>query len=135
MRIYGYNLVAILAAAIVIYAVGYIIYGVLIPPDVWMKNAGVTPEEMNAISGARMIYGPLMPLATAVGMAVLFRWASVGGLHAGLRYGALVALFSAIPAIWYGWVYGVGGATDPLIDSAHLLVGHMVAGSVLATWK
>jgi len=135
MRIYGYNLVAILAAAIVIYAVGYVIYGVLIPPEVWMKNAGVTAEQMNAIGGARMIYGPLMPLATAVGMAVLFRWARVGGLQPGLRYGALVALLSAIPAIWYGWVYGVGGATDPLIDSAHLLVGHMAAGSVLATWK
>ena len=135
MRLYGYNLVAILAAAIVIYAVGYVIYGVLIPPDVWMKNAGITPEEMHAIGGARMIYGPLMPLATAIGMAVLFRWAGVARLQAGLRYGALIALLSAIPTIWYGWVYGVGGSTAPMIDSVHLLLGHMAAGSVLATWK
>lgn len=135
MRVMGYNVVAILVSAIAIYAIGFVIYGLIIDPAVWMKAAGITKEQMDAVGTSRMIYSPLMPLVTATGMAVLFKWANVSGLSSGVRYGALVAILSAIPTIWYGWVYGVGDCTGPLIDSAHLLIGHVTAGAILASWK
>lgn len=135
MRIAGLNALAILAAAIAIYAVGFVIYGVLMDPDVWMASSGITKDEMDAVGMSRMPYGAVLPLVTAIGMGILFKWANVSGLANGIKWGALVACLSALPAIWYGWVYGVGDCYAPLLDSAHLLIGHSIAGAILASWK
>jgi hypothetical protein len=44
-------------------------------------------------------------------------------------------LASAIPTCLYGWVYG-GMSTDmTMVDSAHLLFGHIAAGAILGGWK
>jgi hypothetical protein len=135
MKIMGMNAIAILVAAIAIYAVGFLIYGVIVDQAVWMAGQGITKEQMDAVGASRMMYGPAMPLVTAIGMGVLFKWANVSGLANGVKWGALVAILSALPAIWYGWVYGVGPCTGPVIDSVHLLTGHCVAGAILASWK
>ena len=135
MKIMGMNALAILVAAIAIYLIGFLIYGVLVAPADWMAMSRISQEEMDAVGESRMMYGPLMPLATAIGLAVLFKWANVSGLSNGVKWGALVAFASAIPALWYGWVYGVGPCSGPMLDSAHLLIGHMTAGAILASWK
>lgn len=135
MRTMGINWLAVLAAAIAVYAVGFILYGLLIPPAVWMEAAGITQAEADAVGTSRMIYGPIMPLVIAAGTAVLFKWANVAGAAKGIAWGALVAAFSALPALWYGWVYGVGDGMAEVIDSAHLLLSHMVAGAIIAAWR
>lgn len=135
MKIAGMNALAILAAAVAIYAVGFVIYGVIIDQATWMTAQGITQDQMDAVGMSRMAYSPLMPLVTAIGMAVLFKWGGVTGLAQGVRWGALIAILSALPAIWYGWVYGVGVSTGPLLDSLHLLAGHCVAGAILGSWK
>ena len=135
MRIAGMNVLAVLAAAIAIYAVGFVIFGMLMDPEVWMASSGFTKEQADAIGASRMPYGVVMPLVTAIGMGVLFKWANVSGWVNGVKWGALVAGLSALPAIWYGWVYGVGDCYAPMLDSAHLLIGHSIAGAILARWK
>ena len=135
MRVNGINLLAVLAAAVAIYAVGFVIYGLLVSPELWMASQGITQQQLDAVGMGRMVYSPAMPIVTAVGLAVLFKWGKVSGAANGAKWGVLVALASALPTIWYGWVYGVGTATGPLIDSGHLLLGHVVGGSILAKWK
>jgi hypothetical protein len=135
MRVAGMNVLAILVAAIAIYLVGFVIYGMLVPQESWMAMSGITKEQADAVGMSRMPYGPVMPIMTAIGLGVLFKWANVAGLANGMKWAAAVAFASAIPAILYGWVYGVGGCTIIMIDSAHLLVGHVVAGAILASWK
>jgi hypothetical protein len=135
MRIAGMNALAVLVAAIAIYAVGFVIYGLLVDPEVWMASSGISQEEMDAIGTSRMPFSVVMPLVTAIGMGVLFKWANVSGWLDGVKWGALVACLSALPAIWYGWVYGVGDCFTPMLDSAHLLIGHSIAGAILARWK
>lgn len=135
MRALGMNWAAALVAAIGIYAVGFIIYGVLIDPDMWMAAEGLTAAKLEATGAARMPFSVLMPLATAVGMAVLFKWGNVEGLADGVKWAAVIALASALPALWYDWVYGVGPAWLTFLDSSHLLLGHVVAGAILGRWK
>jgi hypothetical protein len=135
MRIAGMNALAILVAAIAIYLVGFVIYGMLVPQDSWMAMSGISKEQMDAVGMSRMPYGPVMPIMTAIGLAILFKWGNVAGMANGIKWAIAVACASALPAVWYGWVYGVGGCTISLIDSAHLLVGHVVAGAILASWK
>lgn len=135
MKVMGHNLIAILGAAIAIYAVGFVIYGMLVSPELWMASQGITKDQVDAVGMSRMAYSALPPLVTAIALAVLFGWAKVSSMAEGMRYGAIVAIASALPAIWYGWVYGVGGCTGPAIDSAHLLIGHVAAGAILGRWR
>ena len=135
MRVAGVNLAAVLVAAVAFYLIGFLIYGFIFDQAYLLSISGHTAEQMAAVGTTRMAYGVVMPLATAGFMAVLFNWASVSGMMSGVKWGAVIACASAIPATWYAWVYGIGGCTEPLIDSGHLLIGHMVAGGILASWK
>ena len=58
-----------------IYAVGFIIYGVMVDENAWMAAEGLTEAELVASGASRMPFSALMPLAIAFGMAVLFKWA------------------------------------------------------------
>ena len=135
MRAGGINWLAALAAAIAIYAVGFLIYGILVDENAWMAAEGLTEAELVASGASRMPFSALMPLATAFGMAVLFKWGNVQGLAKGVKWAALIAIASAIPACWYDWVYGVGPAWLTMLDSSHLLLGHVAAGAILGGWK
>jgi|RhiMetdeSRZDD1v2_1073273.scaffolds.fasta_scaffold811841_2 hypothetical protein len=134
MRSGGINWLAVLVAAIAIYAIGFVIYAMLIPEPTWMAMSGMTEAE-KATAMSRMMYSPIMPIMIAVFMAVLFKWGQVADAMSGIRWGAVIALASAIPTMLYGWVYG-GLSTDmTMVDCGHLLLGHVAAGAVLGGWK
>jgi len=135
MRAAGINWLAVLAAAIAIYAFGFVIYGIAIPPEKWMAMSGISPADMQAVGQSRMPFGPLMPLATATFMAFIFKWGGVANISTGVRWAVVIALASGIPAMWYGWVYGAGLIEGTVLDSAHLLLGHAAAGAVLGGWR
>jgi hypothetical protein len=90
----------VLAAAVAIYAIGFLIYGMLVPAETWLAWTGLTEEEINAAD--RMAYSPIMPVMTALFLAILFKWGNVGGAGTGARWGAVVALASAVPGMLYG---------------------------------
>lgn len=123
MRAGGINWLSVVVAAVAFYAIGFIIYGLLIP------------AEMEATAESRMMFGVVMPLMTAIFMALLFKWGSVKGAVTGAQWGAVIALASAVPAMLYGWVYGVGPIDMTIIDSGHLLLGHVAVGAVLGGWR
>ena len=133
MRAGGLNWIAVLGAAIAIYAVGFVIYGLVVPPETWMAMSGETEEQLMAVN--RMPYSPIMPLMTAIFLAILFKWGSVDSAGKGARWAAVVALASAVPALLYGWVYGTGPIEMTLIDGGHLLLGHVAAGAILGRWR
>lgn len=134
MRAGGINWVAVLAAAVAFYVIGFLIYGIIIPEEKFMAMSGMTEEQM-AVAQSRMPFGVLLPIATAVFLAVLFKWAGVDSAARGGQWGLIVALASAVPTVWYGWVYGGLPAGMTLIDSGHLLLGHIVAGAILGGWR
>ena len=135
MRSGGINWLAVIVAAVAFYAIGFIIYGMLIPGETWMAWSGISAEEMEAVGSSRMPFSVVMPLMTAIFMAVIFKWAQVAGASNGAKWGAVIALASAVPGMMYGWVYGIGPAEMTLVDSGHLLLGHVAAGAVLGAWK
>lgn len=134
MRSGGINWLAVIAGAAAFYVIGFLIYGIIVPEETLMELTGMT-DQQRAVAEGRMAFGPLMPLATAALLAILFKWGQVAGAAKGARWGAVVALASAVPAMWYGWVYGGMPAEMTLIDSAHLLIGHVAAGAVIGGWR
>jgi hypothetical protein len=134
MRSGGIHWLAVILAAFAIYALGFVIYGLLIPEESWMAMSGTTEAE-KAVGMSRMMFSPVMPILTAVFLAVLFKWGQVASAMKGAQWAMVVALASAIPTCLYGWVYG-GASTDiTLLDSTHLLLGHIAAGAILGGWK
>lgn len=134
MRAAGINWLAVLAAAIAIYAIGFVIYGLLIPEETWMAWTGMTEAE-KSVAMSRMMFSPLMPVMTAAFLAVLYKWGGVAGASKGAQWAMVVALASAVPTVWYGWVYGGLPAEMTIVDSAHLLLGHIAAGAILGGWR
>jgi hypothetical protein len=135
MRSGGINWLAVLAAAVAFYLIGFAIYGLVIGEE---RLAAIMGEDLLAskeVEQARMPFGPLMPIATAFFMALLFKWGQVAGSATGAKWGAVIAFASAVPTVWYGWVYGGLPAEMALIDNAHLLLGHIAAGAILGGWK
>src|SRR4029453_18809763 len=105
MRSGGINWLAGVAGAVAVYAVGFVIYGVMMPVDAYLAMSGMSDAE-RATAEARMMYSPLMPILTAVFMAVLFKWGQVADAVAGVKWAVVVGLASAVPTVLYGWVYG-----------------------------
>jgi hypothetical protein len=134
MRSGGINWLAVIAAAIAIYAVGFVIYAMLIPEESWMAMSGMT-EETKAVAMSRMPFSVVMPILTAVFMAILFKWGQVANAASGAKWAVVVALASAVPTILYAWVYGGNNSDMAMIDGAHLLLGHIAAGAILGGWK
>ena len=135
MRSGGINWLAVVVAAVAIYAIGFIIYGLLVPPDTWMAWSGITQADMEAVGSSRMPFSVVMPLMTAIFLAVLFKWGGVTGASKGAQWAMVVALASAIPAMLYGWVYGLGPIQMSVVDGVHLLFGHVAAGAILGAWR
>ena len=134
MRSGGINWIAVLAAAIAIYAIGFIIYVLAIPEESWMAMSGIS-EAQKEVAMSRMMFSPVMPILTALFLAVLFKWGQVGSLSTGMQWAAVVALASAIPTILYAWVYGGGTTEMAMVDGGHLLLGHVTAGAILGGWR
>jgi predicted membrane channel-forming protein YqfA (hemolysin III family) len=135
MRSGGIHWLAVLAAGVAFYLIGFLIYGMLIPEETWMAMSGETAEELAAVGESRMPFGPVMPIMTALFMALIFKWGGVAGAGTGVRWGLVIALASAVPTLLYGWVYGVGPIEMTLIDGAHLMLGHAVVGAILGGWR
>ena len=134
MRSGGINWLAVIVAAIAIYAIGFVIYGMLIPEDQLVAMMGIS-EADKATAMSRMPFSVVMPIMTAVFMAVLFKWASVADAMAGIKWAVVIGLASAVPTMLYGWVDGGLPTNMTMIDVSHLLLGHIAAGAILGGWK
>ncbi|HET9336954.1 MAG TPA: DUF1761 family protein [Sphingomicrobium sp.] len=134
MRSGGINWLAVIASAIAIYAIGFVIYAMLIPMESWMAMTGMTETE-KAVAMSRMPFSVVMPIMTALFMAVLFKWGQVADAASGAKWAVVVALASAVPTMLYGWTYGGHDTNMTMIDCAHLLLGHIAAGAILGGWK
>jgi hypothetical protein len=134
MRSGGINWLAVLAAAVAVYAIGFVIYGMLIPEEALLAMSGMS-EAQKDVAMSRMVFSPIMPVLTAVFLAILFKFGQVASAAKGAQWAAVVALASAIPTMLYGWVYGGISTEMTAIDSAHLMLGHVTAGAILGGWR
>jgi len=134
MRAGGINWLAVIVAAIVIYAIGFVLYATMIPMESYVAMSGITDAEMATATG-RMMYSPVMPIMTAAFMGVLFKWGQVPDAVTGAKWALVVALASAVPTILNEWVYDGADSSLAMIDCAYLMLGHIAAGAILGGWK
>lgn len=129
----GDNWLAVLAAAAAIYAIGFLIYG-LVFSGLWLKLTGYTKEQLQPHSW-KMFLSPVMPILTAIGLAILFKLARVDNIAAGVVIAFQIWFFLVMPARMYNFVYSPEKIGHILLDSVHLLLGMLVAGAIIAGWR
>lgn len=133
MRYMGHNVLAIVAAAVAIWAIGFLLYVVLFQQQ-WMTWMGLTEEQLETGSG-RMPFMVAMPFLQAIGLSLAIKWRNQPGWLAGLTVGVLMAIFFSIAARMYGWVYSFEASELFGLDSLHFLLTHAAAGAILGAWK
>ena len=132
MRFMGYNVLAILAAAILIYAIEFVIFGRLIPGEQYAAMVGLGMDQMHA---DRMPVGVIMPILSAIGLAVAIKWRNAQGAMGGLTTALIMAILFALPVALYGYVYGSHTETFVFFNLAHFLICWGAAGAFLGAWK
>lgn len=135
MRINGHNVLAIIVAAIVIYAIEFVIFAVLIPGDQYFQMIGMSPEQGAAIGMARMPFGVIPPILTAIGLSLAIKWRGSVGWMGGAMTGLILAILFAFGTSLYSYVYGPHTEQFLAVNLGHFLVCYGAAGAVLGAWK
>lgn len=130
--IVGDNWLAIAAAAVAFYAVGFIIYGAVFS-KLWMQLSGFTKEQL-APHTWKMAVSPIMPILTAIGLAIVLKLARVDNLATGLVVTFQIWFFLILSTRLYSFVYSPERPGLLLMDAIHLLLGTMAAGAIISAW-
>lgn len=133
MKLAGHNVLAILAAAIVMYAIEFLIYGLLVPPITYQKLAHLRVEDL-PLNAWKMPFGIVGPLLWATGLSVANTWRGAKGAVAGALTGVLTGAFFMVAARFYQWAYGATGLAFFGLDVAHFIVVGAAGGAILAAW-
>lgn len=134
MRVMGHNVLAIILAAVVIYGIEFVIFGVLIPGEQYMAYTGVTAEQLS-YGMSRMPYGVIPPILTAIGLSLAIKWHNAPGWMGGARTALLMAVFFGFSTSLYGYIYGTHTEAYLPVNLGHFLVCWGAAGAVLGAWK
>jgi hypothetical protein len=129
----GDNWYAVLAAAVAIYAVGFLIYGLFLS-SLWLKLTGYDKEQLRPHAW-KMAVSPVMPILTAIGLAILFKLAWVDNLAMGVVIAFQIWFFIALPVRLYNFVYSPEKIGLLVLDAVHLLLGFLVAGAIIGGWR
>lgn len=130
--IVGDNWLAVLAAAVAIYAVGFIIYGAVFS-KLWMKLSGYTKEQLQPHMW-KMAISWIMPVLTAIGLALILKSARVDNLATGLMISLEVWFFIVLSTRLYSFVYSPEKPGLLVMDAIHLLLGVLIAGGIISAW-
>ena len=135
MRFNGHNILAIIVAAIVIYALEFVIFAVLISPEQYMAFTGVTDDADARRHGAHAVRRH----SADPGGDRAFAWRSSGAMRPGWMGGAMTGLMMAVLFAFgtslYGYVYGPHTRAYLPVNLGHFLVCWGVAGAILGAWK
>lgn len=132
MRYAGHNVLAIIVAAIVMYAIGALIYGVVFA-QAWQAMTGIT--MMAAGEEWRMALSPLMPLLQAIGLSLVIKWRAQPGMTAGAVTGFMMALFFVFASNLYFVAYYQQQLAVTAIDALHLFTINIIGGAIIGAWK
>lgn len=134
MRYQGHNILAIIAAAIVIYFIEFLIYGLAISPVQFREMAGFTEEQL-ASGMYKMPFGIVMPILAAIGLSLVIKWRGAAGLAAGAAIGAIMAILFGFGSRMYGYIYGPNTETYLAVDFARYVATYAAGGAIIGAWK
>ena len=133
-KILGLNLVAVIAASVAFFLVGWVWYGMLFQ-DVWMAAEGISADAAEAESPLWMASGFLITVLQVIGIGLVLKWKGAVGIGGAVTTAVALWFFLALPFTCYAYIYAAHNSTLLMIDASHLLVGWVISAIVLALLK
>jgi branched-subunit amino acid ABC-type transport system permease component len=98
-----------------------------------MSLAGYTQEQLKPHMW-KMAISWIMPVLTAIGLALILKMARVDNLASGLIVSFEVWLFIVLSTRLYSYVYSPERPGLLVMDAIHLLLGTLAAGAIISAW-
>ncbi len=133
MRYQGHNVLAIFVAAILMYGIGALIYGVALS-QVWQEAVGFNEADYAGLE-YRFALSFIPPLLLAAGISMANKWRGAIGPLGGVVTGLLVAFFFLLAARFYQFAYSPESEIVFAIDVLHFVSIGAVGGAVIGAWK
>jgi len=131
-RLSGVNLVGVLLAALVMWILGFVWYGVLFS-EAWMAGNGYTEAMFEGQSGLWMAAGFLIPLILAFGLGWHMKQKSITKLNTAVLFALWLALLIGVPLMMYNYVYSPHHSWQVLlIDSSHTVATFVAGAAILS---
>jgi len=137
-KIFGTNLLGILAATVVFYLLGFLWYGMIFS-EMWLAFNGISEADALAHAekmGAMMyVGGILITLLQVLGLAYVLHHASASLLLTCVKIGAIIAMLLSLPIMMYAHIYEGTSHQAIALDFAHILVGYVISCAVLSFFR
>ena len=131
-RLSGVNLLGVLLAAIVMFFVGFVFYGMLFSSQ-WMDARGYTADMFEGQSPTWMAGGFLIELVLAFGIGWVLKLKGARGLAACVTTAVTLAIVLSLPTQAYDFVYGAHHNLPGLmVDWGHSIIAIGLGGAVLS---
>lgn len=131
-RLAGVNLVGVLLAAVAMFFVGFIWYGMLFS-EIWMAGRGFVEADFESANPAWMAGGFLIELVMAFGIGWLMRRQNISVFSTAISFALPLGILIAVPLASYEFVYGVQHSIGAwLVDASHRVVTVLVGAAVLS---
>lgn len=151
-RLGNVNLLGVLLAAIAIYFVGFLWYGLLFSEAYmngigvffndsgdtarWLEADGIKSRTGMGEEGAWMIGGFLIPLVLAFGLGWYMKKLQIASVGAAAGFGLLLSLLIGVPLMAYGLVYSPWHDWPAFfVDASHTVVSFVAGAVVLSFFK
>ncbi len=129
-KLFGLNVLGLLAASVAFFMLGYLWYGVLFM-DQMMALMGYTEESQGNFEPAMaMGLGVLNVAIVSIGIGLLLKWLNVSTLMTAVKYGLIAAVCFGLTTTAYGWIYGTYPIRMAYIDGAYTLVGYALVAAI-----
>jgi hypothetical protein len=130
----GHNALAIIVAAIVMYLIGFLIYGLAFE-QLWMAESGWSEEQVQS-GASKMPLGFVIPFLLAIGLSLAIKWRNKPGWLGGAETGFWIGLLFLFAERLYGYVYAPAGGEVMLgIDTLHIFATAVIGGAIIGVWK
>ncbi len=131
-KIAGINVLGVLLAAIAMYFIGFIWYGMLFS-EAWMAAHGWTEADFEGQSGTWMAAGFLIPLILSYGLAWHMKQKNISTPKTAGLFGLWLSLLIGVPLMMYAYVYSPMHSWELLlIDSSHTVVTFVIGCLILS---
>ncbi|MEE8435394.1 MAG: DUF1761 domain-containing protein [bacterium] len=126
----GYNIWAILVAAVAAIAIGMVWYAPPVLGGRWQTATGITQPGIQAVVLWAVCY-----LVLAFSMAYLFKHLQVSGLEAGFRWGSTLGAAIVAASVAPNYAFGKRPLGLFLIEMGYVFIAVTVIGVILGVWR
>ncbi len=131
-KLAGVNLLGIVLAALAMWIIGFIWYGLLFS-NAWMSAHGWTEASFEGQSALWMPAGFLISLILSFGLGWHMKQKQIAKLDTAALFGLWLALLIGVPLMMYAYVYSPSHSWELLlIDGSHTIVTFVAACAVLS---